>query len=274
VRLKNQSDLVVAGPIARSAADLALLLPILASAGREGGIRLRPARQSEPKGLRVAVWADDAAFPVDAGVRDGVLAAADRLEAEGAIVTRDARPGFSFLDAFEVFALLNHALVAAGLPEKVRDRIAARAANYAADDRSHEALQARGAKLDANLYGKLQDRRRALKQAWERFFADYDVLLCPPAPINALSHDHEPNIHARRILVNGVERPYFDIMSWAGLATASHLPAAAAPVGLAANGLPTGVQIVAGEHEDMTAIAVAAMIEKAFGGYRVPPMAG
>ncbi len=273
MRLKSQTDLVVGGPLARSAGDLALLLPIMAEAGREGGIKLRPARQHEPKGLRVAVWADDEAAPVDAMVRDGVLAAADRLEAAGAIVSRNARPSFSFFEAFEVFALLNHALVAAGLPEKIRDRIAARAASFAAGDRSHEALQARGAKLDANLYARLLERRLALKQAWAAFFADYDVLLCPPAPVNAIAHDHTPDIHARRISVNGAPRPYFDIMSWAGLATGAHLPAAEAPVGLAANGLPSGVQIIAGEHEDMTAIAVAAMIEQAFGGFRAPPMA-
>jgi hypothetical protein len=34
----------------------------------------------------------------------------------------------------------------------------------------------------------------------------------------------------RRLVVNGIQRPYMDILHWVGLATVAHLPAAVAPV--------------------------------------------
>ena len=71
--------------------------------------------------------------------------------------------------------------------------------------------------------------------------------------------------------------PYFDMLHGAALATLANLPAAVAPAWRApvANGLmPIGVQIVAAENEDRTAIAIAGMIERANGGFVAPPRAG
>ncbi len=273
MRLKHQTDLMVAGPIARSANDLELLLPILAGAGREAPVTPRAARIDTPNGLRVALWLNEQQAPVDADVRAGVQHAASALRAAGATVDETARPDFSFEEAFEVFSMIHHALFAAGLPQKVRDKLAAMAAGFSPDDHSHRAMQARAAKLDAATYGRLQDRRLALKRAWAAFFGRYDVVLCPPAPVVALPHDHGPDIHARELIVDGVAKPYFDLLHWASLATASHLPAVVAPVMRTTQDLPTGVQIIAAEHEDMTAIAVAKMLETELGGFVAPPMA-
>ena len=58
---------------------------------------------------------------------DAVREAAHRLAEAGATVDETARPSIRFADAFEVYALLNHAVVAYGLPPKVRARIQAQA---------------------------------------------------------------------------------------------------------------------------------------------------
>jgi amidase len=55
------------------------------------------------------------------------------------------------------------------------------------------------------------------------------VVLCPPAPTGPIRHDQKPDPHARSIEVNGNQRPYFDLMLWACLATGADLPAAVAP---------------------------------------------
>ncbi len=127
--------------------------------------------------------------------------------------------------------------------------------------------------MTPSLYQEIGQRRLTLKRQWARFFQSYDVLLCPPAPVAAIPHDHGPDIHARRLNVNGGQRPYLDFLLWASLATGADLPALAAPVGLSQAGLPLGVQIIAGAGEDRMAIAVGAMLEQAGCGYRVPPMA-
>jgi amidase len=274
-RTPRNADLLVAGPITRSAADLDLILPVLAGPRDTSlaGPALQPPRRIDARGLRVALWADDAFAPVDAEVADAVREAGRRLAEAGAIVDETTRPSLRFSEAFEVYALLNHAVVAYGLPPKVRARIQAQGAKYARGDLSHQALQARGAGMTPSLYQEIGQRRLTLKRQWARFFQSYDVLLCPPAPVAAIPHDHGPDIHARRLSVNGGQRPYLDFLLWASLATGADLPALSAPVRLSQAGLPLGAQIVAAAGEDRTAIAVGAMLDEAGCGYRAPPMA-
>ncbi|MGL4975916.1 MAG: amidase, partial [Bosea sp. (in: a-proteobacteria)] len=135
-RTVRNGDLIVAGPIARSAADLDLLLPII-SGGRDitvPGAALKPPRRTDAKGLRVALWSDDPFAPVDAPVRAAVEQAARLLEAQGAIIDPAARPGLRFEDAFEIYSLLNHAFVAYSLPVKVRAKLQAMAASVSPHD--------------------------------------------------------------------------------------------------------------------------------------------
>ncbi len=56
-----------------------------------------------------------------------------------------------------------------------------------------------------------------------------------------------------------------------GLITMVYLPASVAPVGLSADGLPVGVQIVAPYLEDRTAIDFAKRLGEVIGGYQPPP---
>jgi amidase len=49
-------------------------------------------------------------------------------------------------------------------------------------------------------------------------------------------------------------------------------PAAVVRCGTSKDGLPVGVQIVARPFQDATALAVAARLEAAFGGWRQPPL--
>ncbi|WP_298966255.1 amidase [uncultured Methylobacterium sp.] len=267
----REGDLVVAGPLARSAADLGLVLDVVLGPAAPDGLRPRldPPRRTAPEGLRVAVMAAAGFAPAASAVSGAVTEAADLLRRAGARVDA-ARPAIDLAENFRLFALLNHALVAAGLPPAIRDRIAARARDFSPDDDSHPALQARGARLDAATYGALQARRAAIHAAWTAFFADHDVLLCPPAPVPAIPHDHGPDLHARRLSVDGEAHPYFDLLKWPSLATLSGLPAAVAPVTRDPAGLPVGVQIIAGPGQDRTAIAVAGMLE-ALGCRYVPP---
>lgn len=273
-RTPRNPDLLVAGPITRAAEDLALILPVLAGP-RDAAVAatpLAPTRRNDAKGLRVALWAADAFAPTDREVSNAAREAARRLAGQGAIIDETARPPIRFSEAFEIYALLNHAVVAYGLPPKVRARIQAPARGFSPNDLSHQALQARGAGLTPSQYYQLSQRRAALKRQWARFFERYDVVLCPPAPVAAIPHDHSPDIHARRLDVNGEPRPYLDFLLWASLATGADLPALSAPVTLSQAGLPLGVQIIAPMGQDLTAAAVGGMIAGA-GAFTAPPLA-
>lgn len=273
--LLRDADCLVAGPLGRSAEDLALMLDVIAGPRawpRRSALKL--ARRTDAKGLRVALWANDPFAAADSSVRAAVEEAARRLEANGAIIDETARPGFAFAEAFELFALYNHGIVAYGLPVKLRNRLAATASQYARGDLSHRALQARGAWLTPGDYRNMDLRRVALQRHWARFFERFDIVLCPPAPVGPIRHDHQPDVHQRTLEVDGVARPYLDFLQWSSLASGPGLPAAAAPVGLGPDGLPRGVQIIAAMNEDLTAIAAAAMIAPCAPGVRDTPLSG
>ena len=142
----------------------------------------------------------------------------------------------------------------------------------APDDRSYEAVQARGAALTYGQMLSIEARRQRIKDAWRVFFQDFDVVLCPPVTVPAIRHDPSPNVAARRI--DGQRRNeahYFDLMHWAAPATFAHLPATVAPVTRTPEGLPVGVQIIGGYLEDRTTLAVAGMLEDLLGGFTPPP---
>jgi amidase len=260
-KLERDADCLVAGPLARSAEDLRLMLEIIA--GPRHGARaaaLSAPRAASARGLRVALWAEDPFSPADASVRAAVQAAARRLEAMGAHIDEAARPGLAFAEAFEVFSLYNHAALGYGMPASVRNKIAATASSFRRGDLSHRALQARGVRISPGEYRELELRRLKLQRQWAQFFERYDVVLSPPAPVGAIRHDFAPDIHQRKLTVDGVERPYLDILIWSALASGPGLPAAVAPIGLGPDAMPRGVQVIAPMGADFTAIAIAAMI--------------
>jgi fatty acid amide hydrolase 2 len=59
---------------------------------------------------------------------------------------------------------------------------------------------------------------------------------------------------------------------YTGVFNVLQLPATQVPMGLDRDGLPTGLQVVAGPAEDHVTIAVAMELERAFGGW-VSPLA-
>ncbi|MBV1701590.1 MAG: hypothetical protein KGQ46_07185 [Hyphomicrobiales bacterium] len=261
-RTAKTAELGVAGPIARSALDLELVLKVIAGPiNARGPEFMPPARAKSARDLKIAVWLDEPSAAVDDEVRTSVQMAARMLAQAGANVDWKARPDFDFEDGYEAFSLYLNAIVASGFPAPLRAKLAQEALKFTANDRSHEALQARGAKLSADSYDMIQTRKRDIQAAWAAFFTQYDAILVPPAPILAMKHNLVPDMYARRIYGSFGERPYFDMMKWASLATFAHLPACVAPVSQNAGGLPSGVQIICGHAQDRQAIAIAAMLE-------------
>ena len=268
-------DLVVSGPMARSAADLDLELSILAAPEADQTVAWRlelpPPRHKSLAEYRVAAWLDDAAFPVDSAVLGALQRAADGLRRSGVQVTEDARPQIGDLAA--VNRIYESLLAATTAKEIDGDRFAEMILEAeAAPPRTGAewpSAQHNGA-LRHRDWQFLEEQRQQIRPKWAEFFREFDVLLMPVTPVTALQHDHSPRLD-RTVEINGESRSYFDQLVWVGQATMAYLPSTVAPVGLAANGLPVGIQIVGPYLEDRTTIDFAARLQEVIGGYKPPP---
>jgi amidase len=102
----------------------------------------------------------------------------------------------------------------------------------------------------------LNDEQARNARAWARLFADYDAVIAPAWGTTAFPHDDTP-ITERTLTIDGELTPFGLQLAFPGLATFPMLPATSVPAGKDANGLPIGVQVIAGANRDFTAIAVA-----------------
>jgi Asp-tRNA(Asn)/Glu-tRNA(Gln) amidotransferase A subunit family amidase len=102
-----------------------------------------------------------------------------------------------------------------------------------------------------------------------RFLAQmrkYPILLCPPAAIPSFRHGE------RNWQIDGKTVEYLDAWSYTEWFNLLGNPAAVVPVSHSKEGLPIGVQIVGGPWEEEQVLAVAAVIERECGAWRVPPI--
>jgi amidase len=267
-----EADLSVIGPLARSAGDLALALKLTVGADllNARGLQYRlPAPPKALKGLRVAVWLDEPIAPVDDSVKARIEAAARALAKAGAKVDFKARPDFDPAHAHRVYSLLLQANMAARRADYA-DLVAART-RLRDDDLSDHALALRASTASYKEVFDAHQQREHLRWAWHDFFGRFDMLLMPITATAAFPHDQSEPMPARRMRINGVDRPYFGQLFWAGLARASFRPATIAPAGLPATGLPVGVQIVGPGFADLSTIWLADQLAGLIGGFQPPP---
>ena len=140
------------------------------------------------------------------------------------------------------------------------------------DDKDPRVRQARGALISHIDWLRVNELRLRIKAMWAEFFQSYDVLLCPVTFTTAFAHDHNPDLFARYISVNGQKRHYSELTVWSGLATISHLPATVIPIGKNPAGLPIGLQVIGPYLEDYTTIAFAKAAEGVCSGFTAPPL--
>jgi len=270
----GEMDLSVVGPLARSAEDLALALRVTAGpdqlTARGVSYRLPPPPRTL-KGLRIAVWLDEPMAPIDDSVKAPIEAAARALARAGARVDFKARPAFDPLQAHGVYSTLLLASIGARRPDY--DKLMQQRAALPDADQSIPAMQLRMSTASFKQWFEAHQQRERLRWAWHDFFQRYDLLLAPVTATAAFPHDHSEPMGARTMQVNGKDVSYFAQLFWAGLASCSFLPATAAPVGMTAQGLPVGLQIMGPEMGDRSTIWLAAQMARLVGGFVPPPLA-
>ena len=259
---RNVADINVFGPIARSVADLELLLGLLAGPNPDDAVawqlELPPARARELGDFRVAAWLDDEFAPVDPSVRSVMEDAVVALERAGARIDHDRRPDIDpALASRDGLVLISSATA-------ISD-----------SDGENSAASGTGRGLDHLAWDVLHRRRGEVRQRWAEFFAEVDVLLCPVIVVPPFRHIHSADganwMHAT--LVDHGDRRYSDLIGWSALIGSAYLPVTVPPIGRTANGLPVGIQVVAPYLHDRTSLAFARCMAEVLGGYEPPPAA-
>ena len=270
-------DLAVIGPMARSAADLSLLLDVIAGpdpleAGTAYRLALPPPRHGALKSFRVLLVETDPVMPTNAVVRAAIDRLAANLGKAGVRIERDSPllPDFAALSRLYMRMLMS--FLAASFPPERFAAAQAGAAKLEPDDMSLAAERLRGIVLSHRDWVLADGGRARLRAQWRELFKNFDAVICPVMPTPAYPHNHSPEQETRRINIDGKDHVYPDQLSWPGIATLPGLPATAIPIGLSPDGLPVGVQILGPWLEDRTPLKLAELIEREFGGFVPPPM--
>jgi len=275
----SEPELAVAGPLARSAADLELLFDVLLGPPAFGpggaGIQLPPSRHHDLKAFRVAVWNDATAYPLDGSYAAAIEALAGDLRRLGAHVDSAERPAIDPAQSHSIYLQTLFAIIGAGLPPPAREAIIEAGTGAAAESYARRVSDA--VQLTLPQYFALGEQRQKLFRAWREFFTRYDVLLCPVTPTVAFPHDTARADMAaqfdRQLTVDGAPIPYMDNLTWPGLVTVANLPATAIPTRRLVGGLPAGVQIVGPYLGDRTTLKFAQLLDERLGGF-TPPIGG
>lgn len=269
-------DISCIGPLSRSARDLKMVLDVIAGPAPDQAAAWQlqlPDCKKALRDFRVGVWLDDDFCPIDKGVKAVLATAVEKIRAAGVQMDEQARPDFSLEQAADVYLRL---LAAASTADMTND--AYREREESLGDYS-DAFKQRWAfrlveysLLSSREWMQALEARARLQQAWQYFFQQYDLLLCPVNPVTAFPHIESRASFFQDIQINGQPREYADMLVWVGaLAGVSYLPAVSAPVGLADNGLPVGLQIIAPRLQDKMAIRFADLIAPVTGEFVAPP---
>lgn len=261
-------DINVAGPLARSAKDLEIVLRALI----QDGSVLRAARPDRLTQCRVGVLSSHPFAPVDTQVSSAIDAMGRKLEQSGAQVTWQAMPAFAADELWRTYVLMLRAATSMYLDDEAYTVAQQRAQASDPSDQSYAALQYQGSVLDHRAWLRLAQARRRYARAWEEYFERYDVLLCPAAATPAFELNQVGEPWQRTLTVNGQLQAMTTQLFWAGLSGLCGLPSTVAPAGRSDQGLPVGVQIVAAHGQDLTSLRMAQWLEELGYCYH-PPLA-
>ncbi len=227
----HDGALSIAGPLARNAADLAILAQI--------GGQYQLTRSGKPLSeCRILAITEYPGCPIDASVAEPTEAAIEALIAAGVTIER-ASTLIPDLEAQQAtyFKMMNTAMARG-----------ARAPN--------------GQQATATDWFDLLDAQAANAFEWARLFDHYDFVLAPPAPVLAIPHSDKA-VFEGTVRINGQDVPAPAGLAWAGLATFPNLPATVLPIG-AANyegaHLPCGMQVMGPFMSDLNCIDIAEQI--------------
>ena len=240
-----------AGPMARSVADAALMLNVLAGPDPRDPYGLPPEARDYAaeldagvRGWRVAFSPDLGHAKVDPEIADAVAAAARQFAALGADVEEVGAIFPSPREALLTLWAAGAARVVAATPADKRGLL----------DPGLAAVVAEGERILAVDYVGADSARTALGRQMAEFHQKYDLLLTPMMPVPALPVGQDLNDPAS-------ERHWIDWSPFSYPFNMTRQPAASIPCGLTSAGLPIGLQIVGPLYADDRVLRAARAFE-------------
>jgi len=223
--------LSIAGPLARNAPDLAVLVEV----GAEVPLRRRPKPLKECRLLAITALPG---APVDASVREPIEAALETLARAGVRIDRASDLLPDQAQHYRSYLKMMNITMSGGAP---------------APD---------GKQASARDWFALMNAQASCMAQWEALFAQYDFVLAPPAPVLAVPHSDKA-VFRETISIDGAQEPGSSGLVWSGMATFPGLPSTVLPIGsgtyLGAE-LPCGMQVIGPRWSDLDCIAAAEAI--------------
>lgn len=235
------------GPLARSVADLSLAYHILSGPdGRDLDVPPVPVQTGRGVGpydaLSIA-WAPTLpGVPVASAIRQALHNLASQLAELGARV-EECTPEINFGELAKARLILSRAVSNTFLPDE--DDLPVSLAEY------FTALHCRDGFISAI----------------ERFFDDWDALICPVAMTTAFTHRPSET----PIEVDGEEVNYWRIIGHCSPFNFTGHPAVVVSIGSDGDGLPIGAQIVGRRWGEAGLLELAGLVEEMVGPFRRPP---
>jgi len=254
------------GPLARTVADTALLLSVMAGPDpRDPGCFpsdpsvFRRALERSFRGTRVAWCPDLGGLPLDARVREVLAAQRKTFEAMGCIV-EDACPDLSGAESlFLTIRGFRSATLYGPLLAEFRDQLKPEAVG---EIEGGLALTSGDVARAMVQHGQLMERMRRFQERYEFILCavnqlpPFDATLDWPKTIEGVKMEH-----------------YIAWMKSAYWITATFRPAISVPAGFTSDGLPVGLQIIGRHRADFSVLQIAEAFEQATGfGTRRPPI--
>jgi amidase len=249
------NPLPVLGPIARSAADAALLLAgmrghdpalPLARPGAHATVQDTGRAADGVAGLRVAWSADLGGLPVEPEVAGVLARARETLAAAGAVIA-DAEPDLAGAD--EAFLVLRAVMMAGrygSLLECARDQLK--------DTLIWNIEQ--GLALTGPQVAAAQRQHSEVFGQMKTFLRGYDVLAAPAVQVAPFPVEHE-----WVTVINGIPQgTYIDWLRSCSRITVTGHPAVSVPAGFTADGLPVGLQLVGRYGTDDRLLSIAGAV--------------
>jgi amidase len=261
----------VLGPLARSVEDLEILLEVMAGPDdAEWDVPPVPYERAPERALsslRFAWSTDFAGLPVTRDTSTAIAGLAKGLSAAGCKVEQRMPAGFDVNLAWETWGEIVIAERAATAPDRVEERVAALNASLGGDAPVGRG-SAKGAKATLASYMAALTRRDQLITALEKFFDDWDALLCPVTVSPAIPHVP----FGTPIDVDEKKVPYFLAgTSYTCVFNLTGHPVVVLPLAMSKEGLPIGVQVVGRRWSEPALLALARKVALISGPFRSPP---
>ena len=264
-RAQGWSNLPVLGPMARTVADVCLLLGSIASddscdplATTVRGQTVRapgvfyPPGAIDLSGVRAAFSPDFGFAPTENHIAE-VFTEKTNLFRHVFAAAEDTTPDCTGTD--ESFEVLRSLAFLSSRAEYVRTRPQDVGPNVRANVEE-------GLRYSAADVARAQTTQTAVYQRWQEFFRHHDVLLTPAITVSPRSwRELYP-----AVIDGKPTRTYFHWLAMAYAVTLVGHPAVCLPLGLDRNGMPFGLQIVGPRGGDALVLSVAAALEAMLAG--------